>query len=89
MIANLIKDGVVAIGKTKLCILHLEVGTHSIRSGAAMAMYLARVPVFSIMLIDDDPAQPSSSSSENKFKNSHVKSHQKLSKYNPSNTSKT
>ena len=28
-----------------------NVGTHSIRSGAAMAMYLARVPVFTIMLI--------------------------------------
>jgi hypothetical protein len=28
-----------------------EVGTHLIHSGAAMAMYLAGVPIFSIMLI--------------------------------------
>jgi hypothetical protein len=28
-----------------------DIGTHSIRSGAAMAMYLAGVPVFTIMLI--------------------------------------
>jgi hypothetical protein len=51
MVANLLKDGVVAIGKTKLGIHWLEVGTQSIRSRAAMAMYLAGVPVFSIMLI--------------------------------------
>jgi hypothetical protein len=29
----------------------MDIGTHSIRSGAAMAMYLAGVPVFTIMLI--------------------------------------
>jgi hypothetical protein len=29
----------------------MEMGTHSICSGAAMAMYLANVPVFTIMLI--------------------------------------
>ncbi len=51
MISNLLKDGVLAIGKTKLGIQRLEVGTHLIRSGAAMAMYLAGVPIFSIMLI--------------------------------------
>jgi hypothetical protein len=51
MVANLLKDGVVAIGETKLGIHRSEVGTHSIRSGAAMAMYLAGVPIFSIMLI--------------------------------------
>jgi hypothetical protein len=51
MVANLLKDGVVAIGETKLGIQRHEIGTHSIRSGAAMAMYLAGVPVFSIMLI--------------------------------------
>ena len=28
-----------------------EIGTHSLRSGAAMAMYLNQVPVFTIMLI--------------------------------------
>ncbi len=51
MISNLLKDGVVANGETKLGIQRLEVGTHSIRSGAAMAMYLAGLPIFLIMLI--------------------------------------
>ncbi len=51
MVANLLKDGIVAIGETKLGIHQSEVGTHSIRSGATMAMYLAGVPIFSIMLI--------------------------------------
>jgi hypothetical protein len=44
MISNLLKDGVAADGKTKLGIQCLEVGTHSIQSGATMAMYLAGVP---------------------------------------------
>jgi hypothetical protein len=39
------------IGPDVLGFSHLDVGTHSIRSGGAMAMYLARVPVFTIMLI--------------------------------------
>ncbi len=51
MISNLLKDGVNAIGETKLGIQHSEVGTHSIRSGVTMAMYLAGVPIFLIMLI--------------------------------------
>jgi hypothetical protein len=51
MISNLIKDGVVAIGETKLGILCSEGGTHSIRSRAAMTMYLVGVPIFSIMLV--------------------------------------
>jgi hypothetical protein len=48
---NLCHDGVVAIGETKLGIRRSEIGTRSIRLGAAMAMYLSGVPVFSIMLI--------------------------------------
>ncbi len=51
MVASLLKDGVVAIGKTKLGIHWSEVGTHLIQSGAEMAMYLAGVRVFSIMVI--------------------------------------
>jgi hypothetical protein len=51
MITSLIRDGVVAIGETKLRIECWEIGTHSIQSGAAMAMYLAGIPMFSIMLI--------------------------------------
>jgi hypothetical protein len=51
MIADLCRDGVATIGETKLGILRSEIGTHSIRSGAVMAIYLSGVPVFSIMLI--------------------------------------
>jgi hypothetical protein len=51
MISNLIKVGIVAMGKTKLGILYSKVGTHSIRCRAAMAMYLAGFPIFLIMLI--------------------------------------
>ena len=51
MIADLCRDGVFTIGKTKLGICRSEIGTRSIRLGAAMAMYLAGVPVFSIILI--------------------------------------
>ncbi len=38
------------IGKSVLGFDSSEIGTHSLRSGAAMAMYLGRVPVFTIML---------------------------------------
>jgi len=51
MIADMCRDGVVAIGETKLGIHRSEIGTRSIRSRAVMAMYLAGVSVFSIMLI--------------------------------------
>jgi hypothetical protein len=40
-----------AIGETRLGITKEEVGTHSIRSGAAMAMYLGECPVYTVMLI--------------------------------------
>jgi hypothetical protein len=46
-----IRDRVTAIGKDVLGFSAWEVGTHSIRSAVAMAMYLANVPVYSIMLI--------------------------------------
>jgi hypothetical protein len=39
------------VGKDNLGFKACEMGTHSIRSGAAMAMYLANVPFFTIMLI--------------------------------------
>ena len=51
MIANLCHGGVVTIGEIKLGIRRSETGTRSIRSGAAMDMYLAGVSVFLIMLI--------------------------------------
>jgi hypothetical protein len=40
-----------AIGRDILGFDAFEVGTHSLRSAAAMAMYLAGVPVYTIMLI--------------------------------------
>ena len=39
------------IGEERLGFKGEDIGTHSIRSGAAMAMYLAEVPTFSIMMI--------------------------------------
>ena len=51
MIADLCHDRVVTIRESKLGIHQSEIGTTSICSGAAMAMYLSRVPIFSIMLI--------------------------------------
>jgi hypothetical protein len=46
-----IRDRVTAIGRDVLGFGPDDVGTHSIRSAAAMAMYLAGVPVYTIMLI--------------------------------------
>jgi hypothetical protein len=44
-------DAASAIGEVKLGIKKEDIGTHSMRSGAAMAMYLGECPVFMIMLI--------------------------------------
>jgi hypothetical protein len=51
MISNLLRDVVITIGKPKLGIQCSEAGTHSIQSGDAMTMYLAGIPIFSIMPI--------------------------------------
>jgi hypothetical protein len=40
-----------AIGKDTLGFSPYEIGLHSARSGAAMAMYLSGVPMFTIMLL--------------------------------------
>jgi hypothetical protein len=48
---NALRDAVGAIGEVKLGIKKEDVGTHSIRLGAAMAMDLGECPVFMIMLI--------------------------------------
>jgi len=53
-IANALRDAVsaiLAIGEDFLHIAPTEIGTHSIRSGAAMAMFLGGCPVFLIMMI--------------------------------------
>ena len=46
-----LRDAVGTIGEVKLGIKKEDVGTHSIRLGVAMAMYLGECPVFMIMLI--------------------------------------
>jgi hypothetical protein len=50
-IKNVLRDAVLAIGKDTLHIAANEIGTISIRSGAAMAMFLGDCPVFLIMMI--------------------------------------
>ena len=50
-VVNALRDVVGAIGEACLGIAKHEVGTHSLRSGAAMAMYLGECPVYTIMLL--------------------------------------
>jgi hypothetical protein len=50
-ITNTLRDAISAIGEDSLHIAIHEIGTHSIRSGAAMAMFLGGCPVFLIMMI--------------------------------------
>jgi hypothetical protein len=51
-LATQLRAAASGIGKDVLGFSPDGIGTHSIRSGAAMAMYLAGVPVFTIMLIE-------------------------------------
>ena len=51
ILINTLRDAVVAVGEDSLGFKAHEVGTHSIRSGAAMQMYLGECPVYTIMLI--------------------------------------
>ena len=46
-----LRAAALSIGATTLGFDPTDIGTHSIRSGAAMAMYLDEVPVYTIMLI--------------------------------------
>ncbi len=50
-VINALRDTASAIGEVKLGIKKEDIGTHSMRSGVAMAMYLGECPVFMIMLI--------------------------------------
>jgi hypothetical protein len=50
-ITDTLQDAVLSIGEDSLHIATHEIGTHSIRSGAAMAMFLGSCPVFLIMMI--------------------------------------
>jgi hypothetical protein len=51
MVENALCDRVKAYGEATLRIDAHKVGTHSIRSGLAMVMYMGGVPVFAIMMI--------------------------------------
>ena len=48
---NALRAAVVAVGEDRLGFKKEEVGTHSIRSGAAMAMYLGDCPIYTIMMM--------------------------------------
>ena len=48
---NALRDAVKVIGEEKLGFKSTEIGTHSLRSGAAMAMFLGECPVYTIMMI--------------------------------------
>ena len=50
-VRDALRDRVKAFSESKLCINAPEAGTHSIRLGAAMAMYLGGLPVYAIQLI--------------------------------------
>lgn len=49
--AKALRAAAASIGESRLGFKPSDIGTHSIRSGAAMSMYLAEVPVYTIMLI--------------------------------------
>ena len=51
MLLNKLRSAATAVGKDVLGFDASELGLHSIRSGAAMSMYLTGIPVFTIMLI--------------------------------------
>lgn len=51
MVKESLRAAVSTIGETKLGFLAKAVGTHSLRSGGAMAMHLAEIPVYTIMII--------------------------------------
>ena len=46
-----LRSAAMKVGEDRLGFHPDDIGTHSIRSGAAMAVYLDRVPTFTIMLI--------------------------------------
>ena len=50
-VKDTLRDGVNSYGRSKLQILESEVGTHSLRLGAAKAMHLGGIPVYTIQLI--------------------------------------
>ena len=51
ILVDALEGAIEAVGRDRIGIQKGEVGTHSIRSGAAMAMYLGEVPVYTIMML--------------------------------------
>ena len=51
MVRDALRAAVTTIGEAKLGFRATNVGTHSLRSGGAMAMHLAEIPVYTIMII--------------------------------------
>lgn len=51
MMIDALDVGVASVGHEKLGIRKGEIGTHSIRSGAAMAIYLGECSLYTIMMI--------------------------------------
>lgn len=50
-LVNALRAAAVAVGEEKLGFAKEDIGTHSIRSGAAMSMFLGECPVYVIMMI--------------------------------------
>ena len=50
-VVDALRAAVAAIGPDRIGIQPTDIGTHSIRSGSAMAMYLGECPVYVIMMI--------------------------------------
>jgi len=46
-----LRETATSIGKDTLCFKLNDIGTHSIRSGSSIGIYLAEVPVYTILLI--------------------------------------
>ena len=69
MIASL-RAAVEAIGEKIFCFKSSEIRTHSIRSGAAMVMFLDEIPVYVITMIGRWSSNPFLNTSENKLSNS-------------------
>eukprot|EP00956_Cyclotella_meneghiniana_P034348 scaffold103894_cov40-Cyclotella_meneghiniana.AAC.3 len=51
ILIDALEGAIEAVGNDRIGIQKGEIGTHSIRSGAAMAMYLGEVPVYTIMML--------------------------------------
>ena len=51
ILIDALEGAIEAVGNDRIGIQRGEIGTHSIRSGAAMAMYLGEVPVYTIMML--------------------------------------